>query len=95
MHTKSIIAGAAIALVASLGSASAAAHFEVTPPGRDDPGSHTASVVAAGFTETHGGVVATGKGKFGETGSFQGGHLQNAEDASGGVIDVCGSGEGC
>ena len=106
MLTKSILAGAAIALAATIGSASAgeqfttlegvtavamsstdldavvggAKHVDITTP----KGTRRilTSFVAAGFHHIGSGV----------NGSFDGGHLQNAEDHSGGVIDVCGYG---
>ena len=111
MRIKLIAAGAAIALAASIGTASAAEqfstlegvtavamstgelgavtgtakHFEVTLPTGEIITGLTAYFTAAGFGETNGPLAPL---------SFQDGHMQNAEGASG-VIDVCGFGAGC
>ena len=107
MQIKLFVSAAAIALVAGLASASAADQFTTLDgvtaaamsPGElgtvvgsakhaniTDPAVNRTIVtafVAAGFTDSDGTGV-----------SFQGGHLQRAEDA-GSVIDVCGYSAGC
>ena len=106
MLTKPILATAGLALAAHVGSASAGEqfttlegvtavamsstdldavvgglkHFQLLPPAVFRQ--ITTTFVAAGFTDSGAGV------------SFQGGHLQRAEDA-GSVIDVCGYAAGC
>ena len=95
MHTKSIIAGAAIALVASLGSASAHVHWTLSPPGIGgmlDPSSADAAgpVGDAGCAGCGEGVFRVGD-PFGSAAGLAPGAkgLLNAEETGKTPINVC------